>query len=246
MPFFDGLTLFEIIMLGAGTLLFLVILILLIVFAIRGKSIGSLFYFFVLSIVMIGFPAISKFKISTDGVELEKNTDSLLQNPTDKTTRENVASAVARLSSRPFGDPANLTQLAKAQIALGDNATADQNVQKALQVAPQDAAALQLKKRLLLDRDLEQLTSMVEKDTNDQAAKGQLAQVVAEASKIPIASPVTTVNLARAHAALGNQAQAIESTKIALQINPTLQDAIALQDRLKDSVARPAAEAQVK
>jgi tetratricopeptide (TPR) repeat protein len=234
MSFFDGLYQYEIIMLVLGTLLFLVSLGLLIAFAVAGKSIRNLIILFILSIVMIGFPAYSKIKISKDGVELEKDTDSLLQNPTDKTTRENVASAVAGLSSRPFADPAKLTQLAKAQIALGDNATADQNVQKALQVAPQDAATLQLKKRLLLDRELEQLTSMVEKDPNDQAAKGQLGQEVAEASKMPIASPVTTVNLARAHAALGNQAQAMESVKKALQINPTLQDAIALQNRLKN------------
>jgi len=244
MSFFDGLYQYEIIMLVAGTLLFLVSLILLIAFAITGKAIGKLFFLFVLSIVMIGFPSYSKIQISKDGVELDKDTDSLLQNPTDKTTRDNVSSEVARLSARRFADPAKLTQLAKAQIALGDNASADQNVQKALQVAPQDAAALQLKNRLLLDRDLQQLTSKVEKDPNDQVAKGQLAQVVAEATKVPIASPVTTVNLARAHAALGNQAQAMESTKKALQINPNLQEAITLQNRLKNSVSRP--DAQIK
>jgi tetratricopeptide (TPR) repeat protein len=228
-------------MLGAGTLLFATSLILMVVLAAMGKPIGKLFLFFALSIVMIGFPAYTKIEISRDGVKLEKGTDQLLDNPTDRTSRDNVSNLVARLSARPLTDPKTLTRVAKAQIALGQNADAEQNVKKALQAAPQNTEALRLVKRLELDRNLEQLSARVEQNPSDQAAKSQLGQVVSDASKIPIASPVTSVNLARAHAALDNQAQAKENLDKALRINPNLTEAVELRNRLNQRVVGPGA-----
>jgi len=219
-------------MLVAGTLLFVVTLLLLIILAMKGKEIGKLFLFFALSIVMIGFPAYKTIEISKDGVKLEKDTQLLLSNPTDKALRESISNEVAKLSARPYQDPKMLTSIARAQIALGDNDVAEQNINKALQMAPRNAEAINLQKRLELDRNLEGLVTRVEQNPSDVAAKGQLSQVVSEASKMQIASPVTIVNLARAHAALGNQAQAIEHADKALRINPNLAPAINLKKRL--------------
>jgi hypothetical protein len=72
MSFFSGLYLYQIVMLVAGTLPFIVILILLVILTATGKEIGKLFLFFALSIVMIGFPAYRKIEISKDGVKLER------------------------------------------------------------------------------------------------------------------------------------------------------------------------------
>ena len=60
MSFFSGLYLYQVVMLAAGALLFIVTLILLVILTATGKEIGKLFLFFALSIVMMGFPAYSK------------------------------------------------------------------------------------------------------------------------------------------------------------------------------------------
>ena len=239
MSFFSGLYLYQVVMLAAGVLLFTVTLILLVILTATGKEIGKLFLFFALSIVMIGFPAYSKIEISKDGVKLEKDTQQLLRNPTDKALRDRLSAEATKLSTRPYSDPKMLTTVARAQIALGDNGAAEQNVNKALQIAPRNAEAMDVKKRLELDRNLEQLTTRLERSPNDHAAKAQLDQVVSEASKMQLASPVTITNLARAHAALGNQAQAAENVDKALRIDPNLAPALILKNRINMANVTP-------
>jgi hypothetical protein len=89
------------------------------------------------------------------------------------------------------------------------------------------------------DRDLERLTTRLEQSPNDHAAKAQLGQVVSEASKTQLASPVTITNLARAHAALGNQAQAAENVDKALRINPNLAPALILKNKMNMATVAP-------
>jgi Tfp pilus assembly protein PilF len=110
---------------------------------------------------------------------------------------------------------------------------------RALQIAPRNAEVLDVQKRLELDRTLEQLTTRVERNPNDHAAKAQLEQVVSEANKLQLASPITITNLARAHAVLGNQAQATENVDKALQINPNLAPALMLKNRMNMANVTP-------
>ncbi len=72
MNVFDGLHLYEIVLLVLGVILFLVLLVALIIFLIQGRSIKSLLLFFVVSVLMIGFPSVTKFKFDKDGVEIDK------------------------------------------------------------------------------------------------------------------------------------------------------------------------------
>ena len=205
------------------------LLVALIVFVIRNKSITALLPFFVLTIVMIGFPSYQSIQISKDGVTLQKDVDQLKANPTDTALRETVSTQVAKLSARPMQDSTLVTAIASAQIALGDNQAAQTNVAKALALSPQLPAALDLKKRLELDSNLEKLSTLVQQNPNDEAAKSQLSTVVTQASSMQIASPVTITNLARAHALLGNQTQAKENIDKALKIDPKFAPAVTLK-----------------
>ena len=141
MSLISGLYLYQVVMLVGGMLLFVVALFLLVILAATGKEIGKLLLFFGLSIVMIGFPAYSKIEISKDGVKLEKDTQRLLQDPADNTLRDSISTEVMKLSARPHQDPNMLITVARAQIALGDNGSAQQNVNKALQITPRYAEA---------------------------------------------------------------------------------------------------------
>jgi tetratricopeptide (TPR) repeat protein len=232
MSFFDGLHGYEVAMLAGGCLLFLTALGLLVYFALAGRPFGKLIPLLVLAIVMIGFPAYTKIQISKDGVTLETDRQSLLQNPSDTALRQNVAGTVARLAARPIQDPGVLVSMAHAQIALGNNDDAQKTVVKILQASPRDPQGLQLKQRLELDQNLEQLSTRIEHNASDEAAKSELTQLIGQTQTTPIASPVTMANIARAHAALGNQAQARENLDKALKINPSLPAALNLKAKL--------------
>jgi len=228
MSFLSELHPYEVVILAGGCLIFAVALLLFVILVITGK----LSLPFAIAIVMIGFPSYTKIEISKSGVTLEKNVHELLRNPTNNALRENITIEVAKLSARPLQDPKLLTTVAQAQIALGDNAAAEANVNKVLQVALQMQQAVDLKKRIELDRNLEQLTAQVEANPNDQAARTQLGNVVSNATGMQIASPVTITNVARAHAALGNQAQARENVNTVLKISPNFQPAATPRNKM--------------
>ncbi len=236
MSFFDGLHSYEILMLVAGCLLFLASLVLMVVSGSTGKPIGKLIPFFVVSIVMIGFPSYENIEISKNGVKLKKATEALLQNPTDPALRQETSNVVGKLADRPIQDPAVATTIARAQLALGDNDSAENRVNKILQAAPQNLEAVQLKARIELDRKLEQLTTQVERNPEDHAARIQLGGIVSETSRMPVASPKTLSNLARAQVVLGDKAQARDNVDKVLKIDPNSTPAIILKDKIKAMV----------
>ena len=229
---FQGLYVYEIAMLIGGCLLFMALLLGLVICIVKNRSMAGLYPFFLLTIVMIGFPAYSKIQISKDGVELDKQTHDLQANPTDQNLRAMVAGETARLADRPIQDPAILANVARAQIALGNNQAAQSTVEKIAQVSPQNSNLLELRERLNLDKSLAGLTATVEQHPDDAAAKTQLAQTVATASKQQIASPVTILNLAKGHALLGNVGEARINANKALQITPKSPQALELSKKL--------------
>jgi tetratricopeptide (TPR) repeat protein len=229
MKFFDGLFPYEVVLLVLGVLLFLVLLLVFVVLVIRGKPYGKILMSFAIPIVMVGFPGIKSFEISESVVKIEKNTQALQQNPTDKNVRESLAKEVASVSARSLADPKASVTIARAQIALGDNTAAEANLKKALNAAPQLPAALELKKRIELDRNLVEFTSQVEQNPSNAAAKAKLENTVREAAPLKIANPETITNVARAQKVLGEQAKAQANVDRALTINPNLNSAIKLK-----------------
>jgi hypothetical protein len=151
MQLFDGLYLYEIILLVLGVVMFLVLLYFLVSYLKNGKPVASLLLFFAISLVMIAYPSIQSFDISATEVKIQTVSAQLEKNPTDNTARLALTKDVAAIADRPLSDPTAITNLARAQLALGNTAAAQQNVQKALQAAPNSTAALQLKNRIELE-----------------------------------------------------------------------------------------------
>lgn len=239
MKFFDGLYLYELVLLVLGALLFLALLIALMTLVLQGKPFARLLLFFVLPILMIGFPGIKSIAISKDLIKIELKLQDLLQNPTDSTSRISLVNELANLSTRPFSNPQSLVAIANAQIALGDNTAAEANVKKALNVSPQLPAALELKKRVELDRKLAELTTQLEKSPNDVAAKTQLANTVSEVAPLNIINPAAITNVARAQRILGDQVNAQANVDKALAIKPDFAPAILLGERMRSSANEP-------
>ena len=232
MNFFEGLQLYEIIMLFAGILIFLVLLAGLIFYLVRGKSLTVLLIAFVIPIVMIGFPAISSISFSNGKFDLQKQTALVLHDPKDELARKNLEEAKLRIESRETTNPETLTDLAKAQFILDEPDKAKVNLDKALQANPTLPAALALKDKIALIDDVEKLTNEAVKKPADPTIKNALNQKVAEIEQLPIASSDTLVKVARAQEVVGQTADAKKSVDIAVAIKPTSAPAIELQRQI--------------
>jgi len=233
MNFFDGLYPYEIIMLVLGVLLFLVLILAFVVLLTRGKSYGKLLLFFAIPIIMIGFPSIKSFEISTDSIKLVKDTMALEKDPTNNNLRASLEQTVAKVAARPIADPSVSTTIARAQLALGNDNAAEERIDKALKETPQLPAALELKKRIELDRKLSALTLQVEQNPDNATAKTELTRTVKEVDKFQIANPETLTTVARAQKLLGDETKAQENVDKALTINPNLAPALQLKRKLQ-------------
>jgi len=148
MKIFDGLFLYEIVLLFLGILLFIALLAILVINATRNRSIKPLLFFFVFPIVMIGFPALGKVKFDKTGIEIDKLTKEVAENPSNPELQRKLKDAVAEAGPRAAESGDGLVKIARAETALGNQAKAEQTVNRALKVNPQLAAAKDLKARL--------------------------------------------------------------------------------------------------
>ena len=229
---FNGLYGYEIVLGSLGTLLFVLLIPMLFLQVWRNKPYGGLLGFFILPIAMIGFPGIKSIQFEKGVVTLDKDAHELQNKPTDTALREKVAQQVAEISDRPSNDPETKTTVAQAQFELGNHKEAEAAVDAVLKVQPKLPAAVQLKERIVTDRKLRDLSTKVAENPADTAAKQQLEVVTHEAVKQPVASPEIRANIAASEAAIGHTDEAAAFNKKALAINPNLQRAKILQDRI--------------
>jgi tetratricopeptide (TPR) repeat protein len=219
---FDGLYLFEWVLMALGVILFIVLVIAFFYQLTHNRSVGMLLAFFLVPIAMIGYPSLQSIQISDNKVSLEKKADAVLANPADTTARKELQQQVEKLRSRSFSDPATLTTISKAEFALGDDQVAKNNLGKALQKDPQLPAAKQLQIKIdSLDR-LAPLTAQVKNNPTDEKAKAELNQTLNTVAQQPVANPAALLKVAQAQAALGDHAKAEKNIAIVQKINPKL------------------------
>jgi sensor histidine kinase YesM len=148
MQLFEGLLFYEIVLLGLGVLLFLVLLGLLIYSIINKRDIKVLALFFAISIIMIGYPSIQKIKFNEGVVEIEKRTRALEQNPADTTAQRELKERLAEVEKRPIFTPNTSVKIAEGQIIVGESEKALKNVNTALKEKPDDLKALRLRTKI--------------------------------------------------------------------------------------------------
>lgn len=236
-PIFDGLYLGEVILLVLGAVLFIVLLIALLYQLTHKGSIAPLLAFFAVSIAMIGYPSIKEIQFKDGVVTITKMTEQVEQNPTDPALRQKLQKQVEKVSQRPVSSSESAVAVATAQFELGNEEAAKSNLQKALQANPGQPAAQELQKKLTVFDNLKQIASQVEANPNDNAAKTKLASTLAQASQLKTASPAALIQVARAQAALGEHAKALENTQKVLSIEPNSPAAIQLQNVVKTRIA---------
>jgi tetratricopeptide (TPR) repeat protein len=224
---FQGLYLGEVVLLVLGVILFLALIVLLL----RGKK--GLIGYFVVCIVCIGYPSVKSFQYGEFSVTLANETAELQKDPTNPEVRQQVEKTLAQIESRPAPNAEVSTVIARAQFAVGNEAAAQVNLQKALAADPKAPEALALKEKIGAIQQLDQLTAQVKSNPQNDAAKQELKLRIEQASKVPIANQEALAKVARAQAAIGNPQEAAVTAEKVFKINPN--SAAALE--LKKSVA---------
>ncbi len=198
MAFFDGLYSYEIIILVAGALLFVVLLAALLRKVFTDESYVGLLPFFVLTVIMIGFPAWSSVKVSDGVIEINKQAHELAAHPDDAALRGTLEANVSKLSTRPFKSPQTVATLAEAQFALGQDDQAKQNLNKALAADPTLKPAQDLKAKVDLTTKLSALTAAAQQKPDDPQVKQELQNTVQQASHYKFANPTAVNNIKKA------------------------------------------------
>lgn len=233
MPSLNGLYPFEKVMLILGAGFFVALAFVLVYLALKGKGYGKLLPFFLVPILMIAWPSVQSVQFSNDVLTIQTNLAALVNDTGNESTTDSLKTAVANVSARPSSDPATLTLLARASLALGDMTAASERVQQALAVDPKFQEANALKARIEAQPKLQTLTKQVEQDPKNDAAKAQLKQTIQTVTQVPVVNPVTLANLAKAQAAVGETEAANASVNKALKINPKLTEAVELKAKLQ-------------
>src|SRR5580765_5261028 len=146
MNFFTGLHSYEIILLLLGGILFLVLIFALIWYITKNKKITPLLPFFLIPIVMIGYPSIQSVTYDNGKIAVAKNSTEVKNNPSDSMARKQLQESIQNLdSSRTEKDTAALLAIAEAHQALGNYDTALIYVNKSLAIDPTNAKALQIR-----------------------------------------------------------------------------------------------------
>lgn len=221
MSIFNGLYGYERVMMVLGILLFVVLLFVLLRNVIKDKPVGALSFFFMLPILMIGFPSFQKISYNDGKLELDKAAHSLAADPTDSASRRQVESDVQKLQGRAEGDPKGLVALASAHWALGNYDSCQRLTQKALQLAPADTAVRQQVAVLQTKIDLHnQFKTNIEKLNSylTQVGAGDKSAGIAEGisfildtlKKPTYVSEKDALTISKAYVALNQPAKAVQ------------------------------------
>src|SRR6476646_3081200 len=114
----DGLKLYEVLMLGFGSLLFFVMLVLLVVFAVLKRPLKQLLLYFGIAILMLGWPSIQKIKIDDTGVEMDKAAEQYAKKPTEE-NKKKVADLIGELKEHEIKNPDVVEKIARAEFTIG-------------------------------------------------------------------------------------------------------------------------------
>src|SRR5690606_7570107 len=151
----DGLQLHEVAMFILGGLLFIVLLFLIVLFALRKRQLKPLLLFFVIPIVMLGWPSIAKIQLNQEGVTLVNNLKELEKHPDDEALQSKLEQSIAELEEKNVSAPDKLANIARAKYLLGGDKGAMETLSK---IPEADQVALgvnELQRTIRTTQDLE-------------------------------------------------------------------------------------------
>lgn len=221
---FEGLRGYEILMVVLGTLFFIVLLVRLM----RTRdNYGGLIAFFLLAIVMIGYPSIQKIKYDNGVVEIDKIGSGELPAPTEPAARASVAETLAFVEQRA-PTAATKASVAVAYQKIGD---ADKAYDIAQKVAPGASPQVATTLAPIFTAKLK-ATLPAEQPTAAQQQEIATLTKHLETAKL---TPEQQLTLAGGQAALGKREDAARTVEAAKRIDPHITISPKLERALQGS-----------
>ncbi len=232
--------LYEIVLSILGIVLFIAA----IVFTALKYDTKLLVVMFLISLVMIGFPAITKVAFAEVTIEVQRLqclNDKLAESPADSSLRTEAKEMVEKIKKE--GDAtANVTTvitLAQTNALLGDSVKAVEWANKGLEVLGNNEELQQFKSAVLTPRvQAEIQLRKLEANPADTAAEAALQQQVKILEASPVQYAEVYITLSKAKAVLGDTAKAAAKIDSALKLEPQNREARKLRDVYRSNSTR--------
>ncbi len=151
----DGLALYEVLLFVLGSLLFLVLLFLIVLFAVRKRPLKPLLLFFTVPIVMLGWPSIAKIQVSNEGITLVNNLRELEKRPADTLLQNKVEQSIQVLEEKQVNAPDLLANIARAKYILGQDKDALETISRIPEEKKMELGVATLQKTIIKTQDFE-------------------------------------------------------------------------------------------
>ncbi len=184
----DGLKLYEVLMLGFGSLMFLLMLVLLVVFAVGKRPLKQLLLYFGIAVLMLGWPSLQKIKIDKTGVEVEKSAEQYAQQPTPE-NKKKVEDVIQELKDRDVKDPEVVKKIARAEFMIGRTQESLQTIETLPAQGRQDSSISRLRASIQLTDALKTQLHVVQNDGADSNEIKRLNELHSQAANLAIKNP---------------------------------------------------------
>ena len=184
----DGLKLYEILMLGFGSLMFLVLLVLLVLFAVRKRSLKQLLLYFGIAVLMLGWPSVQKIKIDETGVEVDKAAEQYAKEPTPE-NKKKVEDLIGELKGRQVKNPDVVKKIAKAEFMISKTQESLQTIETLPGKKNQDSSIDQLRVSIRVIDSLNAQLRVVQSNPADSNQIKKLNELHNRAANLTIKNP---------------------------------------------------------
>lgn len=218
--FFSSMLPFEIILLIMGVIVFLALLFLLIWNDLKKEKILTLLPFFLIPVILVGYPSIQSVEFKDDGLSIQKYTQAVQANPADTASRNLLEEKLAQFksNSRTQNNPKALTTIADAQLALGKLDSAALTVKQASLIAPRSNDVKQtsdeIKRHLAIRETFRENIGKLSHDLNklqispkDTNVTGDITQTLMNLDPHAYVDPASALVIAKAYAVMNQPTQ---------------------------------------
>lgn len=181
----DGLRLYEVVLLMMGSIMFLVLVVMLVIYASQRRPLKPLLIFFAVPVLMLVWPSVQKLKIDEKGVEFNNAVAKMQQDPSEENKNE-VKKILTTLENRNVKDPDVRTNVAVAQYLLGDTKSAEATIATLPPKAVMDPRIRDIKTSIAVNTQLKQQLEVVQQNPNDSAQVKELDRIQMKAEQLPI------------------------------------------------------------
>jgi tetratricopeptide (TPR) repeat protein len=184
---------------------------LLIIYSIQKRQLKQLFLFFILPLLMIGYPGIQKISYDNGVLSIEKYNKLLAESPKDTTLRNELEETIEKVENRPVTNTQTLVNLSKSHAILGDTLKAIDRLDDALKVDSNLKVASRMKQSFTTQGvKVDLLTKAVENNPENQQAKAQLEREITVLEQNPNLSETAMKRIVNSSAALGDTTKVLK------------------------------------